>query len=747
MYESFYNLSAGPFNITPDPAFLYLSKGHKKALSAMIDGIERRKGFIAITGEVGTGKTTIIRSFLHDVDESAKVIYLFDPDITYGELLRRILREFDVDEIPESESLMIDQIHRVLISSHREDLKVVLIIDEAQNIPLETLEPMRMLSNFETSTEKLLQIVLVGQPEFSTILEGYRLRQLRERIAVRAKITSLTRAESRAYLKFRLNKVDADTSVFSPGALRKIVRHAKGNPRLLNIISDNALMTGFGYRENPVSAKTVMEVLGDLELIKGSLSSRRYLVPAAAMAVVALAFFSINSIVPVNEWFGVPIAETSVPSLENVASDTVEAESVSPPDEAVSATNSDEIVSLLSEAAQQQFAEGRLVGPEGDNALGTYQEVLRRDSGNAEAVAGIEAIKDSLITSAREAQVAQKWDQARELLGAVLTIDEGHESAHVALAELDQEEDAFEAALEETDQLASRAQDLVAKARETGLGFESGITAYREILSRDPTNADALAQMQDMREALIGWAFQAIRSKDWVSANDYFNQILQIDPEDTTALTMLETGQISELLVLADGQVREKLLTIPEDENAFLTYREVLRRDPGNEEAVAGIERMKKTYVGWASASIQRRDWASAVSYLQRALQIDRSDAEVLGVLATIPSSQVLALADRQVAQGRLARPTHNNALLSYKTVLDRDPNNPRALAGINAVKERLVTSMREARAAGQWAEAREMGVAVLEIDADNESVRSALSELEQQEAANEAALDIPRSN
>jgi general secretion pathway protein A len=268
MYSKFYGFKKEPFHITPDPEFLFLSPSHKQALGSIIYGVQKRKGFIVITGEVGVGKTTILRSYLERVDNpKVKIIYIFNANITFKNLLRTISKELGLDAKTDDRVEMLSDLYRELLEEYRQGNTVLLIVDETQNMPIETLENLRMLSNLETSKDKLLQIVLVGQTEFEKILNLYELRQLNQRIALRFTILPLTEEESFDYIRHRLAKVGCigDTRVFTRGALKRIIREAKGIPRNLNILCDNALITGFGYKIKPVNIKIVKEVIVDLK--------------------------------------------------------------------------------------------------------------------------------------------------------------------------------------------------------------------------------------------------------------------------------------------------------------------------------------------------------------------------------------------------------------------------------------------------------------------------------------------------
>jgi general secretion pathway protein A len=265
MYLNFYNLKREPFNITPDPEMLYLSPSHKEALAAVICGVNRRKGFVAITGEVGVGKTTIIRAFLEKVDkQNVKAIYVFNANISFKSLLRIIFQNIgkapQAEEVPE----MVNQLHMILIDEYRADRNLVLIIDEAQNMPVETLENLRMLSNLETSTDKLIQIVLSGQPEFEQKLNQHTLRQLNQRIAIRVKILPLSAKESLEYINHRLFRSSIkDAHPFTSGALHRIVGKAGGIPRVINIFCDNCLVTAFGKQQKKVTSRVAREIIAE----------------------------------------------------------------------------------------------------------------------------------------------------------------------------------------------------------------------------------------------------------------------------------------------------------------------------------------------------------------------------------------------------------------------------------------------------------------------------------------------------
>jgi type II secretory pathway predicted ATPase ExeA len=304
MYTRFYGFTTEPFQNTPDLDFLFLSPNHKEALACIEYGIRQRKGFIAITGEVGVGKTIILRSYLTQVDANKqKTIYILNPRVSFDSLLTTILKELSAEPVAGPATQKLNQLHEVLIAEYRNDHTVVLIIDEAQNIPIETLESIRMLSNLETATEKLIQMVLVGQPELDALLNRYELRQVRERIVLRARIAPLTKTESEDYIDHRLSLVRREPrAVFSKQALDRIVKSANGIPRRLNILCDAVLITGFGYRQAIISGRIAKEAIAVFNGYNRSQPARRlqprYAVGMLSVVLVVVFYLIYLSAIP-----------------------------------------------------------------------------------------------------------------------------------------------------------------------------------------------------------------------------------------------------------------------------------------------------------------------------------------------------------------------------------------------------------------------------------------------------------------
>jgi general secretion pathway protein A len=246
MYREFYSLRESPFNVTSDPGFLYLSPTHQEALEHLRYGIEQRKGFLAITGEIGAGKTTLCRALVNTLDPRVKVALILNAVLPELQLLEAIVEDFGIPVEKRSKGALIKSINKFLLEQLALGNNAVLIIDEAQNMRFSALETIRMLSNLETEKEKLLQIVLVGQPQLKEKLNAPELVQLKQRIAVRFHIRALKEPEVADYIRHRLAVAGSQGGVeFSPAAIQAIYAHTGGIPRLINILADKALLRGF----------------------------------------------------------------------------------------------------------------------------------------------------------------------------------------------------------------------------------------------------------------------------------------------------------------------------------------------------------------------------------------------------------------------------------------------------------------------------------------------------------------------
>ncbi|MEI6703611.1 MAG: XrtA/PEP-CTERM system-associated ATPase, partial [Deltaproteobacteria bacterium] len=266
MYLSFFNLTCKPFDLIPNPEFMFLSKTHKKAITYLDYGIRERAGFVLLTGEVGSGKTTIIREMINKHLERVVLAKVFNTNVNSLQLLSMINEDFDLPVHGKDKIELLRDLNHFLVEQYGKRNQPLLIIDEAQNLSLETLEEIRMLSNLETSDSKLLQIFLVGQPELRNLLAKPELRQLRQRISIHCNLTPLNRQEVEEYIFHRLQVAgNRDAVRFAPQALDLIFVYSGGIPRLINIICDFMLLAAFAEGLHDVSEEIIRDIIGDLD--------------------------------------------------------------------------------------------------------------------------------------------------------------------------------------------------------------------------------------------------------------------------------------------------------------------------------------------------------------------------------------------------------------------------------------------------------------------------------------------------
>jgi general secretion pathway protein A len=265
MYTPYYGFHEKPFALSPDPRFLYLSGSHREVLGHLVYGIEQGEGFMAITGEVGTGKTTLCRTLLRRLGTESEVAFLFNPTLTPLELLKAVNGEFGISTFGESRPELTDVLNAFLLEQRSEGRRVLLIIDEAQNLSTDTLEQLRLLSNLETEKSKLLQIVLLGQPELDEKLAAHELRQLRQRISVWSRLGPMDAEETREYVRHRLRVAGAlERPIFTDAALRAIYQRSAGVPRVINLLCDRALLAGYADHKAQIGRGLVVRAAKEL---------------------------------------------------------------------------------------------------------------------------------------------------------------------------------------------------------------------------------------------------------------------------------------------------------------------------------------------------------------------------------------------------------------------------------------------------------------------------------------------------
>jgi general secretion pathway protein A len=265
MYQEFYGLREKPFALTPDPQFLFLSKSHRTAIDSLLYGIYQREGFMVLTGDIGTGKTTTCRALLGKLDHRVKTAVIFNSFLTEEELLESILQDLGLATKGKSRKKLIDELNKFLLQQLSEGNHVSLIVDEAQNLSIPVLEQIRMLSNLETEKEKMLQIVLLGQLELEEKLQSPELKQLGQRVAIRHRLLPLTQAETEGYINQRLTVAGAQGNItFSDAALYDIYLFSDGIPRLINLLCDRALLAAFVEQTYHIDKEIIRKAKGSL---------------------------------------------------------------------------------------------------------------------------------------------------------------------------------------------------------------------------------------------------------------------------------------------------------------------------------------------------------------------------------------------------------------------------------------------------------------------------------------------------
>src|SRR5580704_12820409 len=270
MYKAFYNLKRNPFEITPDPSFLFPTKRHNEALAALYYGVRRHKGFVVLTGEVGTGKTLLLRCLLQSLKQSddVKYAYVFNGRLSPLEFLQYIAGDLGLPAAGKNKSELLLQLASYVVSRGEKKLTTVLVVDEAHHLSTVILEEIRLLTNLETADEKLLQILLVGQPELDEKLDSVDLRQLKQRIALRSHLASLNRGETKGYIERRLQIAGspAPSAIFPQETIAAVYQHSQGLPRLINTICENALIAAYARQMQSVSPDIIDDIATDFRL-------------------------------------------------------------------------------------------------------------------------------------------------------------------------------------------------------------------------------------------------------------------------------------------------------------------------------------------------------------------------------------------------------------------------------------------------------------------------------------------------
>ncbi|MEJ2284109.1 MAG: AAA family ATPase, partial [Desulfobacterales bacterium] len=319
MYENFFSFSEKPFKLVPNPAYLFLSKSHEEALAHLNYALAQGDGFVEITGEVGTGKTTLCRAFLEHLDDGTIAAYIFNPRLGPKQLIKTINDELGIKYDTDNTKDLIYKLNAFLMHQKATGKKVILLIDEAQNLSRNILEQLRLLSNLETSKEKLMQIILVGQPELSDILDSHDLRQLGQRITLRYHLTPLNFKETAEYIKYRINIAARKAGIrFDRSAVKQIYKYSGGIPRVINIACDRTLLTAFGLSQHKISGSIARASIKELKS-RGAKRRQEWIYGNKAIiffAALALILIGISFRQSLKNWIGSFFVDTQTPRVE-----------------------------------------------------------------------------------------------------------------------------------------------------------------------------------------------------------------------------------------------------------------------------------------------------------------------------------------------------------------------------------------------------------------------------------------------
>ncbi|MCX5810973.1 MAG: AAA family ATPase [Proteobacteria bacterium] len=338
-YLSFFNLNEDPFRLTPDPHFFYPSQEHNDVLFSLDYVIEQKEGFSLIVGEPGTGKTTILRVFIDKWKDKAEIALIMTPRLTPEEFLQAVLEDLNVHIGTSNKNEMIKAFRDILIERSLSDQRVIIVVDEAQNLPYETLEELRLLSNLETEKEKLLQIMLVGQPELKKKLLSENLKQLNQRIAVKATLNPLNNVETQDYINFRLRKAGKGSVVFEDDAIKLIYKLSKGIPRLINLLSSRSLMAAYIEGTNFIKMNHVEYAkqhlsYGDTEE-KKKVKFLRYALISSIMVIIIFIVFGVIHVNSLLTWkHKMPVKE-AMPAKETVTPEILQKAPIKKPEKTI----------------------------------------------------------------------------------------------------------------------------------------------------------------------------------------------------------------------------------------------------------------------------------------------------------------------------------------------------------------------------------------------------------------------------
>ncbi len=488
MYTSFFGLNEKPFSITPDPRYLFMSERHGEALAHLVYGVTESGGFMQLTGEVGTGKTTLVRTLLQNrLPDNADVAVILNPQLSALEFLETICEELGISGIEQkgSSKALIDALNRYLLAAHAEGRRTIILVDEAQNLARDVLEQVRLLTNLETSKQKLLQIILIGQPELRELLARTDLRQLAQRITGRYHLEPLSRIEAAEYIEHRLRVAGALGEIFDSAAKREVFRRSQGVPRLINVICDRALLGAYSHEFRRVTRTLVRQAAAEISGEAYTSPFVRWATPVMVIAGVALIVFGAWSLYSGSEPAREPIIAQAAPTISAaIAEPAFEPASEPKAEDREPETTLDEQLRLAMD----------LTGIE--TALATLLELWGLDNNSA-----ANACEQVLASGYECLDQRGSWNSLRQLdRPAILTLTDGQGDSHRVVLTAIQ---------------GDRAELSIAGVTVShGLDAVSELWFGRYLLIWKPANGVSVAMLPGTQDPNVTWLRQSLATID-----------------------------------------------------------------------------------------------------------------------------------------------------------------------------------------------------------------------------------------
>ena len=783
MYESFFGFRDNPFSILPDASFLYLSEKHKLALTVLRYGLDSHALITVITGDIGCGKTTLLRKLMDEVSDDISLGLITNTHSAFGDPLRLALQAFDLDYRDKSKTEQHQILVDFMIEQYARNRRTVLIVDEAQNLDKSALEALRMLSNINVDQHHVLQLVLVGQPELRRVLKQPELKQFAQRVSADYHILPLEADEIAAYIQHRLSVAGGDPQIFLPETYPLIHAHSGGVPRLINILCDTALVHAYGANLKTINTELIQEVISDRESgvyfnnsktddklsesIESPFSSNRL----SRVFSKQEKSTELSKSPPTQEVFSGPQDLISDPGWLSTTNERLDSDRQAepvPPD-------------LVAEQTTMQPATEPEPAP-----------VAEIKNDRVQTPKHTEAESKPEVTASKRQQIEEStnFDSSEELperestpswfnkvaiwvflavfaIGG-LYIYQNPEMKNLILAKITQTQTQTQTQLPTPAPKPEQDPTWLAevdKHLKAGQLFEpaenNAYVILQRVLEQEPENVYAQDRIAVLKDQLFSNANKAQTLENWALAQSELQNLLKIEPQSQQAQAMLaqivsrqeedqaraqREAQIQDGLSEAEEYLKAGQLVAPEGQNAYAVLIKVLALAPENAEAQLSIEAIKNMLFSKATFARDQGNWNEARGNLQALLEINPGNSHVQEALNAVNKAEEQArIRDAEQAEleawldeaeqysqaDQLVTPAGANAYENYAKALEREPDNERALAGIANIKDQLLAKAEIAQGQALWDTARGHLEALLQIEPQNKPAEAAITSLE----------------